>query len=169
MPDPRTVMENKWLKVFGPLVNDPNLLHFNRRSVSAGMLVGVFAAFIPLPIQMIAALGLSLVFRGNIAVAAAATWISNPFTYGPLYYFCYLIGIAIIGQPLAADGTPIVFELANIIENIWTIGKPLLLGCFITGVISGLISFVAVRYTWRWHIISHWKARRTRRKQNSNY
>lgn len=168
MPDPNTVMENKWLRVLAPLVNDPNLLHFNRRSVSAGMCVGVFAAFIPLPVQMFVAIALSLAARGNIAVAAAATWISNPFTYGPLYYVCYLIGVFFLGEPLGPNGQPLVFELSTLLENIWTIGKPLLFGCAITGIILGLLSYISVRYIWRLHILSHWKARRATRKSRKN-
>ena len=167
MPDPHTVMQNKWLRMLGPLVNDPNLLHFNRRSVSAGMFAGVFAAFIPLPIQMFLAISLSLVARGNIAVAAASTWISNPFTYGPLYYFCYLVGTFFLGEPLGADGQPIAFELTTIVEHIWTIGKPLLLGCAIIGTILGFISYITVRNLWRWHILRSWNARRLQRKENN--
>jgi len=167
MPDPHIVMQNKWLKVLGPLVNDPNLLHFNRRSVSAGMFVGVFAAFIPLPIQMFLAISLSLVARGNIAVAAASTWISNPFTYGPLYYFCYLVGTLFLGEPLGTDGQPIAFELTAIIENIWTIGKPLLLGCVIIGTVLGFLSYIVVRNLWRWHILHSWNTRRLQRKENN--
>lgn len=166
MPDPHTVMQHKWLKLLGPLVNDPNLLHFNRRSVSAGMFAGIFAAFVPLPIQMFLAISLSLVARGNIAVAAASTWISNPFTYAPLYYFCYLIGIFFLGEPLDANGAPIAFELATILDNIWTVGKPLLFGCAIVGTILGLLSYVAVRYLWRLHILRHWNTRRRKREQS---
>ena len=157
-------MENKWLRVLAPLVNDPNLLHFNRRSVSAGMCVGVFAAFIPLPVQMFVAVVLALLVRGNIAVAAASTWISNPLTYGPLYYVCYLIGGFFLGEPLGADGQPLAFELSSILENIWTIGKPLLLGCTVVGIVLGALSYASVRYVWRLHILNHWKARRAGRK-----
>ena len=168
MPDPNTVMDNKWLRVLAPLVNDPNLLHFNRRSVSAGMCVGVFAAFIPLPVQMFVAIALALIVRGNIAVAAAATWISNPFTYGPLYYVCYLVGVLFLGEPLGSDGQPVVFELSSIVKNIWTIGKPLLLGCAVVGTVLGIISYISVRYLWRWHIVRSWSVRRAKRKASTN-
>lgn len=156
-------MQNKWLNILRPLVDNPNLLHFNRRSVSAGMFAGVFAAFIPLPIQMFVAIGLSLIARGNIAVAAASTWISNPFTYFPLYYFCYLVGTFFLGEPLDPNGAPMVFELSTILENILTAGKPLLLGCVIVGTILGLASYIAVRYLWRLHIIKNWQTRRINR------
>ena len=159
-------MQNKWLKIFGPIVNDPNILHFNRRSVSAGTFAGVFAAFMPLPIQMFLAISISLVTRGNIAVAAAATWISNPLTYLPLYYFCYLVGTFFLGEPLGSNGLPVEFELSTLIENIWTLGKPLLLGCVIIGISLGFASSIIVHYLWRWYIIKSWDIRRTKRKEN---
>ncbi len=34
MPDPRAIREHKYLRIFGPLVHDPNLFHLNRRSAS---------------------------------------------------------------------------------------------------------------------------------------
>lgn len=164
MPDPHTVMQHKWLRVFGPLFNDPNLLHFNRRSIPMGVAAGVFAAFIPLPVQMFLALGLAIWGRGNIAVAAGFTWISNPATYAPLYYACYVLGTFLIGKPVDANGEPLHFELATLAGNILTVGKPLLLGCVIVGFISAVISFFIVRMLWRLHAIRNWETRRLKRK-----
>jgi len=164
MPDPHKIKEHKWLSALGPVFHEPNLLHFNRRSVSAGFLAGIFAAFIPLPMQMFLAVCLSITIRGNIAVAAASTWISNPLTFAPVFYFCYLIGIALIGEPLGDDGLPMAFNLSTVMNNLWTLGKPLLLGCLIAGTLFSGLSYLTVNYLWRFHIIRNWKIRRNKRK-----
>ncbi len=164
MPDPQTIKAHPHLKFLAPLLNDPNLLHFNRRSISAGVAAGVFAAFIPLPVQMILAVALAIWFRGNIAVAAGFTWISNPLTYWPIYGLCYWLGVFFLGTPVDAHGAEIPFELEAILTNIWTLGKPLLFGCVLIGIVCSLISYHVVNMLWRLHIIKLWKDRRERRK-----
>lgn len=177
MPDPHTIREHKWLKVFAPLFNDPNLLHFNRRSISVGVFCGIFAAFIPLPIQMFVAVILAIFLRGNLAAAVGFTWLSNPVTYIPLYYFCYLVGVFILGDPTDANGNVININMAQLIDDIFsgqldnlsqfffTSGMQLMLGCILIGIISGGLSYVVVNYLWRAHVIKNWKERRLKRKQ----
>lgn len=180
MPDPHTIREHRWLRVFAPLFNDPNLLHFNRRSISVGVFCGVFAAFIPLPIQMFVAVILAILLRGNLAAAVGFTWISNPVTYIPLYYFCYLIGVFLLGDPTDAQGNIIDIDMAQLIDDIFageldnlsqfflTSGMQLMLGCVIVGLICAGFSYITVNYLWRFHVIKNWKERRLARKQQSN-
>src|SRR5690606_40712820 len=89
MPDAHAVKSNRWIARLGPRLSDPNLWHFNRRSVSAGMFAGIFAAFMPPGLQLFIAIPLGVALRGNLAVAFGATWITNPFTYVPVYFACY--------------------------------------------------------------------------------
>lgn len=177
MPDPHALRDHKWLRIFAPLFNDPNLLHFNRRSIAIGVFCGLFAAFIPLPVQMFAAVILAVFLRGNLAVSVGFTWVSNPVTYIPLYYFCYLVGVFILGRPTDEAGNIITInmeqliddifagELANLTDFFLTAGLQLMLGCLIIGLISGVAGYFIVDYLWRMHVIKSWKIRRLVRKQ----
>ncbi|MEW8398672.1 MAG: DUF2062 domain-containing protein, partial [Candidatus Thiodiazotropha sp.] len=53
LPHHEEVRNHKHLKLFGSLMHDPNLWHLNRHSVSGAFAVGIFMAFIPLPLQMV--------------------------------------------------------------------------------------------------------------------
>ena len=179
MPDPHVLREHRWLKIFAPLFNDPNLLHFNRRSIATGVFCGMMGAFVPLPVQMFVAVILAIFLRGNLAVAVGFTWFSNPLTYIPLYYFCFLVGEFIVGAPTDAAGNPIpvnmeklindIFsgELSNLAEFFVTNGSQLLLGCLLVGLVSGGTGYLMVSYLWRLHVLKHWKLRRESRKDKS--
>ena len=41
---------------------------------------------------------LAKMLKGNTILAAVGTWISNPFTYVPLYYFNYRLGSLILNK-----------------------------------------------------------------------
>ena len=177
MPDPHSLREHRWLRIFVPLFDDPNLLHFNRRSIAAGVFCGVLAAFIPLPVQMFAAVILAVIFRGNLAVAVGFTWVSNPLTYIPIYYFCFLVGEFIMGSPTDAAGNEVAINIKGLIADVFagdfshlmtffvTSGAQLLLGCFLIGLLSAGISYFLVGYLWRAHVAKSWRVRRLARKQ----
>ena len=174
IPAPHTITENRWLQKLGPRIKDPNLWHLNRRSVSAGIFAGVLCAFIPLPLQIFVAIFLCFIIHGNLPISVASTWVSNPFTYIPLYYFCYEVGALIIGVPMDLAGNPIRVNFDLILSDFdgfmkqlaelgWKAIGPLFLGCFIVGIISSTLSFVAIRLLWRLHIYRAWQRRRERR------
>ncbi|MGB5711332.1 MAG: DUF2062 domain-containing protein, partial [Waterburya sp.] len=69
------------------------------RFVAKGLAVGVFAGCFPFfGIQTFLGLFLATVSRGSKVAALAATWISNPLTYLPLYLFNYKIGKLLLGS-----------------------------------------------------------------------
>jgi len=174
MPAPHVITGNRWVTKLGPRVKDPNLWHLNRRSVSAGVFAGVLAAFIPLPIQIFVAIFICFFSRGNLPVAVGSTWVSNPFTYIPLYYFCYELGTWLLGVPVDDFGNPIKIHIKLIVADFqgflhilgnlgWRAIGPLLLGCTIVGFFSALSSYVVIRLLWRLHIYRAWQHRRERR------
>ena len=180
MPAPHTILNNRWIAQFGPRIREPNLWHLNRRSVSAGIAMGVLAAFIPLPVQIFVAISLCFVVRGNLALAVAATWISNPFTYLPIFFFCYELGTAIVGVPLDHEGVPIKIGVALVLEDFeaflallnslrFKAVAPLLLGCLLVGILASGASYVLIRILWRLHIKKAWKHRRERRLTKSQH
>jgi len=174
IPAPHTITEHRWISKLGPKIKDPNLWHLNRRSVSYGILAGTFCAFIPLPIQIFFAIFACFFIRGNLPVAVASTWISNPFTYLPLYFFCYEVGAWLWGFPVDSTGKPIQIQFDLILSDFqlfihqlgnlgWKAMGPLLLGCFIVGTLTAVGCFIVIRVLWRVHIYRAWNHRREKR------
>ena len=58
LPDAHKIRDHKHLRVFGTLLHDPNIWHLNRHSVAGAFAVGLFMAFVPMPLQMIPAAAL---------------------------------------------------------------------------------------------------------------
>ncbi|WP_238549124.1 DUF2062 domain-containing protein [Acaryochloris marina] len=62
-------------------------------AIARGLSVGAFAGMFPIfGFQIIFGVFLAACVRGNKLTAAAATWISNPFTYLPLFAFNFHLG-----------------------------------------------------------------------------
>ncbi len=80
------------------LAKHSDSFHLTRLSVSRGLAVGVFAAFIPMPVQTLTAILLAILTRGNVVLALLATWVSNPITFVPFNYFIYRVGAAVLHE-----------------------------------------------------------------------
>lgn len=160
LPHPIVIVENRLIKLLGPRLQDPGLWHINRRSFSGGIAVGVFCAFMPIPAQMLLAAIAAIAFRFNILIAVPTVWISNPITFAPIFYFCYRIGAAILDTHVHRFNFELSLDwLMTELLDIW---QPFLLGCFVVGVISAIISYLLVQFLWRYHIWTRIKIRRNR-------
>lgn len=63
------------------------------RNIARGLAAGTFAGCFPLfGLQIIMAILLAMIIRGNKLAAITGTWISNPFTYIPIFLFNFQIG-----------------------------------------------------------------------------
>ena len=62
---------------------------FNAKGLAIGVFSGCFPFF---GFQTLLGVFFAKLAKGNIVLAAIGTWISNPFTYIPLYYFNYKVG-----------------------------------------------------------------------------
>ena len=82
------------------VMNHPVYFSVSRRSISRGVWIGVFVAFIPIPMQMGVAAALALLARVNIPVAVLVVWVTNPLTMWPLFYLAYRLGAAILHIPI---------------------------------------------------------------------
>lgn len=86
------IIASRWVRPFAHLLVHPSLWHLNRRSVSKSLAVGLLSAFL-VPIgQFICAALLAIPTRANVPVAAAATLVTNPITFPPVYYAAYRVG-----------------------------------------------------------------------------
>lgn len=157
MPDPQMIRDHKHLRIFGSLLHDPRLWHFNRKNISGAFAVGLFCAFVPIPFQMVLSACIAIIVRVHIPVSVALVWVSNPITMPPLFYAAYKLGAVILRQtPLEFDFVLSWKWLFHQLELIW---QPFLLGCFIFGVVSAVGSFCLVRILWAQHIRKQWQQR----------
>ncbi len=164
-PDRDTIKNHRHLRMFGDLLHEPNLWHMNRRSVSGAFAVGLFWAFVPMPFQMIGSAATAIATRVNLPISVALVWITNPITIPPMFYFTYVVGTWILGEP----AKHIEFELsvewmAESLSGIW---QPLLLGSLLCGVISAILGYLLIRGLWRWNIVSNLRKRKGRRDNES--
>jgi uncharacterized protein len=77
----------KWLTPFTKAIFNKRYWKPCRLTVANGLSIGLFCAMLPIPMQMlVAALG-CLRGRGNVPVALAACWMTNPVTQIPIWVF----------------------------------------------------------------------------------
>ncbi len=162
-PDRETVRNHKHLRMFGRLLHDPNLWHMNRRSVSGAFFVGIFWAFIPMPLQMVGAAITAIPMRVNLPISVALVWLTNPLTIPPVFYATFEFGCWLLGRPgLSHEFHPTLEWLSESLGEIW---EPLYLGSILSGLVFGALGFIVIRLLWRLHVISYLKARRAKRRQ----
>ncbi|MER2551970.1 MAG: DUF2062 domain-containing protein [Thauera sp.] len=169
LPTREAIMHSRMLRWLGPRLHDPLLWHVNRRSVARGVAMGVFFGLM-IPIAQIPAAAIaSLLLRGNLLIAAMSTLVSNPLTYGPLYYFAYQLGAGVIGRRppagLTADDVEAPVRAIDSLAQAWTwlsgIGQPLLVGMLIMAVTGSIVAYLGVQLFWRVRV----GARRRRQRQ----
>lgn len=168
LPTPESLRKNKVIGWFAPFLADPKLWHLNRSSLRRGVYVGVLCAFFPLPGQMPLAVIGALLTRANVPMSIALTWITNPLTTIPVFWFAYTVGAKLLGEPLIGIRTVgiILTEL-----TLWIFGKGASpsphvfsfeafgLGLLICGVVSSMLAGLIFHFVWQWHIVADWRKR----------
>ncbi|MFP5467682.1 MAG: DUF2062 domain-containing protein [Gammaproteobacteria bacterium] len=176
LPTPESVRQNRWLRWMGPVIHHPRLWHFSRKGISAGLAIGIFFGLL-IPIAQIPfSAVLAVVLRANLPVAIASTLVTNPVTFGPLYYGAYHLGRWVLGEsggrtpdqvpPMqvpesAVEGTTqgFVDSVMAVFEYATTVGKPLVVGLAILAVLCGLAVY------WISSAVLAWRVRRQRQQR----
>ena len=109
---------------------------FNAKGLAIGVFSGCFPFF---GFQTLIGVFFAKLARGNIYLAALGTWISNPFTYIPLYYFNYKVGSFFLNN--TSDN---IIQNKLVVNDLWKQGSifslSLLLGSSCVGFLLALIS-----------------------------
>lgn len=160
LPTHDSIKQSRLLRWLGPRIHDPSLWHLNRRAVARGVAIGAFFGLMVPVAQIPAAAVVALALRANLWIAAVATLVSNPFTYGPIYYFAYRLGSALLGTP---DGDPVMASVSPDVALSWLsgawhwitgIGRPLALGMLVMAIVGAFLGYGAARLFWRIKVIA---------------
>ncbi|MFY3384293.1 DUF2062 domain-containing protein [Paracidovorax sp. MALMAid1276] len=169
MPSPEALRSNRWLRWLGPALQHPRLWHMSRRGIALGMALGVFFGLL-IPIAQIPfAAGAAVALRANVPAAVASTLVTNPVTFGPVYYAAWRLGRTLLGEPVKPGEEPPMPEdaVAEAPERSWwetlvlrirSVGKPLMLGLAVVATGVGLLTYLLV--TWVWFAKVKWSRRR---------
>lgn len=171
LPSPEMLKEHRLLRCFAPWFADPRLWHFNRRSLERAVVVGVIAAFVPLPAQMFLAVLFAFLVRANVPMSVGLTWLTNPLTTLPVFWAAYWvgakllgeapIGIAVIGQVLSEVSAWVMTrgEAGFGLHHVFSL-KVFLVGLLVSAVLTSLVLGAAFRLFWRHRVAQEWKKRR---------
>lgn len=120
-------------------------LSVNRRMVTRGVGIGLFWAFIPMPMQMLAVMATTPFIRFNVPIAISMVWLSNPFTMPPMYYMEYLTGNFILGREGLDD---IELTMQWFTENFDAILVPLYTGTAFYSIVVSSIIYIVLNRLW---------------------
>ena len=158
LPTVKEIQQYRYLHIFGDGLKQQELWTFNRQSTAKGVAIGLFCAFLPMPFEMVPAIFLAVLMRGNLPFAIAGIWLSNPVTWVPLYTPCYLLGAYLLQiDPVAAISEITIFQLGWHYVALW-------LGCLIIGLTISVSAHFLISFVWRSQVRERWKRRQQLRK-----
>jgi len=121
------------------------LLTVNRKMVARAVLVGMFIAMIPMPMQMLAVIAVAPFFRFNVPIGVSLVWITNPFTMPVIYYVEYLTGNFLLMQ----DGVcEVELTMQWFTDNIGNIFVPLYVGTAFYSIVFSVGGYYLVHILW---------------------
>ena len=151
-PKYKDIKKAWYLRPFKALIHDPSLWATHRKAVVPAVALGIFVAFIPLPIHPLLAAGGAILMRVNLPVALVAVWINNPLTIAPIYYSGYVLGSFLLGlsPPQTTDWQVLI------VEGLW----PMFTGLLFMGSLLAFLAYFGLNAFWRWSIGVRFKQRR---------
>jgi hypothetical protein len=164
IPDEKKLRESRALNACLAFTRRAHVWHFNRRSAARAALIGLFCAFIPLPVQMFIAIALCIWCRAHLPLAIGIVWLTNPITMAPVFLSTYHFGAFLLNQPTVGFEFEMNWEWVEAqFEVIW---QPLLLGSLVTGAIFACIGYTVIEVTWRYQAIKRWRLRQKRKQKD---
>ncbi|CAH1386790.1 DUF2062 domain-containing protein [Candidatus Nitrotoga sp. M5] len=161
IPSREQIFGNRWLAWLGPWLHDPKLWHWSRRGVALGVALGVFFGLLVPIAQIPLSATAAILMRANVPAAVASTLITNPITFGPIYYGAYRLGAWVTGEEVSVHSANKLSTHDG--ENLWqrlvALGKPLLVGLSITATLIGFCTYGLITLIWRWRTLSKRRAR----------
>lgn len=175
-PTAQTLQETKgfgWLSHY--LHRHPMLWVLHRRGVALGVALGIGIGVFPVPLQMPAAMLVAVALRANVAAAAAATWLTNPFTMAPIWALAAYLGSFVVPQDAPITPVPALVNWhwaspttwpSAFWEQVVSWGPALLVGFPIAGLVLGTAAYAVVYWGWAL-LIRQERVRRLKRSTGS--
>lgn len=102
--------------------------------------------------------------RANLPAAAASTLITNPVSFGPLYYATYQLGSWLTGEASPPQEETDHARMPEPDKTLWqritSLGKPHLAGLLIMASLCGLLAYAIIDMIWRWRTGWRWRGRK---------
>jgi hypothetical protein len=161
-PKREDMLHNRWLR---PFARRAELWRFTRRSVPRGVAIGLLVGiFLMIPgIQIIGAAILCLPFRGNIPIAAAMTFLSNPATTPFILFLSIMIGNR-MGFHADLEAFNALYRRHASVGD-WfgwlasDAAPALLCGLLVIAAASAAVGYFVSLFAWRWWTAHKWKRR----------
>ena len=161
MPSREQIHGNRWLAWLAPWLGHAKLWHWSRRGVALGVALGVFFGLLVPIAQIPLSVAAAVMLRANVPAAAASTFITNPITFGPLYYAAYRLGTWVTGDAMPPDvassvdvSAPEINADLGLWQRMASLGRPLLAGLSIMATLMGLLTYGLITLIWRWRTLS---------------
>ena len=167
LPKREQLEHNRWIR---PFAVRAELWRFTRRSVPRGTAIGLFVgifALIP-GIQIVGSALVCVPFKGNIPIAAAMTFLSNPATTPFLLAASLMIGNR-LGYNADLSTLSALYErgagLGDWLRWLLSDAAPsLLIGLLLISAVAALAGYVIAAVAWRWWVGHKWRVRATHRQ-----
>lgn len=144
-PRPRQLHGSLLHRLLGSRLFEAALWVPTRDAFARGVAIGTFIGMLPLiGMQIIVSAVLCYFMRANIAAAAIATLISNPFTAPGLIWMQLKLGHWLAPAFAGMDNT----HYEGTAKFLVTYGKPLLVGSLASAAISALIAYPLMHGLW---------------------
>ncbi len=128
------------------------IFSLQRDSVCRGLSIGMFWAFIPIPLQMVPATFFCWLGQANLPLALLAVWISNPLTYIPIFYLEYKIGLIFFDYnnsdsdfdklTIGLSNKTLMEVLTQFINATESIILPLMIGSVVLSVSMAIVGYI---------------------------
>lgn len=177
LPSPERIHSNRWLRWLGPALHHPRLWHFSRKGIALGLALGIFFGLLIPVAQIPLSAAAAVALRANLPMAVASTLVTNPVTFGPVYFAAYQTGRLVLRpfepETSATDAAPVPdatrqdeppgLSWRERLDHTWRwltdAGKPLVVGLALFACLGGLLAYALTSLIWTWQVRRH-RARR---------
>ena len=117
----------------------------SRKMVTRGVVIGLFVAFIPMPMQMAAVLLFMPFIKFNVPIGVAMVWITNPFTMPFIYVAEYYTGSFLLGMQI----DEVEMSLSWFNAHLGDIFIPFYFGALFYSALLSFLSYYLLTHLWK--------------------